>query len=94
MPRKNQLKKKIADVFDIPPDVLLGLPRITLIGKAQLYIENHKGITLYEKDKICVNSLDGKIVINGEDMNLRTVYTDDIYIEGIIKNIVVEGNVQ
>lgn len=94
MPRKKQLKKKIADVFDIPPDVLWGLPRITLIGKAQLYIENHKGISLYEKDKICINSLEGKIIINGEEMSLRTVYTDDIYIEGIIKNIVVEGNAQ
>lgn len=94
MSRQNQIKKKIADIFDIPADILLGLPRITLIGNVQLYIENHKGITLYEKDRIRINALNGEIIIEGEDMSLRTVYTDDIYIEGNIRNIALEGNIR
>lgn len=94
MPKKERVKKKIADIFDLPHDVVLDLPRITLIGSIQLYIENHKGITLYEKNRVRVSVVNGEIVIDGEDLQLRTVYNDDIYIEGKITNIALEGCIQ
>lgn len=87
---KNKVKKRMADAFDLPPDIVLGLPKITLIGRIQLYIENHKGITLYEKEKIRIRVNDGDIVITGNDLNLRTVYNDDIFIEGVIASIDLE----
>lgn len=89
---KNKVKKRIADVFDLPPDIVLGLPKVTLIGRAQLYIENHQGITIYEKERIRINVKDGAIVIAGKDLHLRTVYNDDIFIEGVISTIDLEGN--
>ena len=91
MTKKERAKKKIADLFDFPQDVVLDLPRVTLIGSIQIYIENHKGITLYEKNKIRISILNGELIIDGEDLHLRTVYNDDIYIEGSIKNISLEG---
>ncbi len=91
---KNKVKKRFADIFDLPPDIILGLPRITLIGRIQLYIENHSGITLYERDRIRIRVKDGEIIIGGEDLQLRTVYNDDIYIEGVINSIALEGNMQ
>lgn len=91
MAKKERVKRKIADLFDFPQDVVLDLPRITMIGSIQLYIENHKGITLYEKHRIRISVINGEIVIDGEDLHLRTVYNDDIYVEGRIKNISLEG---
>jgi len=92
--KKDRVKKKIADLFDFPQDVVLDLPRVTMIGSIQLYVENHKGITLYEKHRICISVLNGEIIIDGEDLHLRTVYQDDIYIEGKISNIAVEGGIR
>jgi sporulation protein YqfC len=89
--KKDRVKRKVADLFDFPQDVVLDLPRVTLIGNIQLYIENHKGITLYEKNKIRISVTNGELVVDGEDLHLRTVYNDDIYIEGSIKNISLEG---
>lgn len=94
MSNKERVKKKLVDIFDLPPDVVLDLPRITLIGSVQVYVENHKGITLYEKNTIRISVLNGEIVIDGEDLHLRTVYNDDIYIEGTIVNIALAGNIR
>lgn len=91
MSKKDRMKKKVVDLLDLPPDVVLDLPRVTLIGSIQLYIENHKGISLYEKNKICISVLNGELIVQGEDLHLRTVYNDDIYIEGTIKGISLEG---
>jgi len=88
-----KVKKKIADIFDLPHDTVLGLPRVTLIGSHQLYIENHTGINLYEKNQIRVGVHKGEIQIDGEDLQLRTVYSDDIFIEGKIFNIFLKEQV-
>ena len=34
----------IAEKFDLPKDVVLNLPKITIIGNNEIIIENHKGI--------------------------------------------------
>lgn len=91
MARKIRVKRKIADLFDFPQDIILDLPRVTMIGNRHLYVENHKGITVYENSLIRISVFQGELVITGEDLQLRTVYTDDIYIEGDIANLALEG---
>ena len=34
----------VAELFDLPADIVAGLPRIELIGNGQLQMENHRGI--------------------------------------------------
>ena len=36
--------KKIADSFELPKDIVLGIPIVTCYGSDQMTIENHKGI--------------------------------------------------
>ena len=46
-PRKESILEKTAEVFDLPGDVVAGLPRIELTGSRELRMENHKGILSY-----------------------------------------------
>ena len=39
-----KLRKWTATILDLPQDVALDLPRITMIGGLQLTVENHRGI--------------------------------------------------
>ena len=34
----------VAELFDLPVDVVAGLPRLELIGNRQLYLERHTGL--------------------------------------------------
>ena len=39
--------KKIADSFELPKDIVLGIPIVTCYGSDQMTIENHKGILVF-----------------------------------------------
>ncbi|MFQ9918570.1 MAG: YabP/YqfC family sporulation protein [Flavonifractor plautii] len=53
--------KKTAEVFDLPGDVVAGLPRIELTGSRELRMENHKGILSYGGEEIHISG--GKLVV-------------------------------
>lgn len=90
MPKKEIVQQRIADIFDLPRDVIADLPRLTLIGRTQIFVENHKGIILYDKEIIRLAFKGGEIVIKGKDFQVRTVYAYEIYIEGQVENIGLE----
>ena len=46
---KKNVKQKFSNYLDIPKDVILDLPKITVIGDIQLYVENHRGIIEYTR---------------------------------------------
>lgn len=89
--KRERVKKKLADVFEFPLDVALDLPRLTVIGNRQVYVENHRGLTLYQDDIIRISVLNGSVAIKGQNLRLRTVFSDDIYVEGLITDIRLEG---
>ena len=37
----------VAELFDLPADVVAGLPRLEMVGGRQLYLEHHTGILSY-----------------------------------------------
>ena len=48
----NRGKEVIVEKLDLPKDVLLDVPKIIVIGRNEVTIENHKGIMLFEREKI------------------------------------------
>ena len=39
-----------AKILDLPQDVVQDLPRITMIGNVQLYVENHRGVLHFSSE--------------------------------------------
>lgn len=81
------IKEKLADFFVLPKEVILDYPKVSLIGNRQLTIENYKGIIEYSSDKIRINTEKGLIKIIGQNLEINTVTTEEIYISGYINNI-------
>ncbi len=52
---------RTAQTFDLPADIVAGLPRIELIGNGQLQMENHRGILSYREDEVVVSG--GKLLV-------------------------------
>ena len=36
-----------AELFDLPADVVAGLPHVEVVGNREFYMENHRGILSY-----------------------------------------------
>ena len=74
-------------MLDIPKDVLLDLPKITMIGDIQVYIENHKGIIEYTSNLVRISTALGQLVLTGEGLVLRNIGLEEIYLDGRIMEI-------
>ncbi len=77
----------IAEKFDLPKDVVLNLPKITIVGNNEITIENHKGIILFERDIIKVNTKVKIVNIEGENFEILYIGDSTITISGIFKSV-------
>ncbi|WP_077367965.1 sporulation protein YqfC [Anaerosalibacter sp. Marseille-P3206] len=85
--RIDEFKSNISETFELPKDIIMDLPKISVIGNIQLIISNHKGIIEYSNEIIRINTNTGVVKITGNDMYLKTILTEEIIIAGTIEKI-------
>ena len=77
----------LAGILEIPQDIILDLPRITMLGNQQLLLENHKGIIEYTSQVVRIKLNSGEIKIQGTKLTLSNLQPEQILIEGIISHL-------
>ncbi|NLI60230.1 MAG: sporulation protein YqfC [Clostridiales bacterium] len=82
-----EVKSTVSEMFELPKEITLNMPKISLIGNNQMLVENHRGIIEYTPNLIRVNSTVGVIRIQGNELKLRNIATEDIMINGGIKSM-------
>lgn len=85
--RREAINRAMADFLEIPRDLVLDLPKVTIIGTTELYLENHRGIIEYNLDRLRVNLSRGFLEIEGENLEIRALLTDEMSISGEIRSI-------
>ncbi|HJA63906.1 MAG TPA: sporulation protein [Candidatus Intestinimonas stercoravium] len=85
--RREGLLEKAAERFDLPGDVVAGLPRMELLGDRQFRMENHQGILAYGTDEIHISG--GKLIVKvrGEGLELRAMNGVELLITGRISGV-------
>lgn len=79
-----EIQEKLLRALELPDDVVLDLPKVTVIGDIQIYLENHRGIIAYSPTVVRIAVSIGEIQIDGEGLFIRTINRDEIYLEGRI----------
>ena len=74
----------VAERFDLPADVVAGLPRLEMVGSRQLYLEHHAGILAYSEEQIDVNTSAGALRVRGEGLSLLAMTAEELRIGGRI----------
>ncbi|MFD2612746.1 sporulation protein YqfC [Paenibacillus gansuensis] len=82
-----RLRKFTANVLDLPQDVIFDLPRVTLIGNMQLYIENHRGVSEFTSEMLRLSLSKGAMEIYGKNLVIRAILTEEIFIEGEVSGV-------
>lgn len=85
------LLDSVAELFDLPADVVAGLPHLELIGSRQLYLERHTGILGYSQEQIDVNTVSGVMRVKGEKLTLLAMTAEELRIGGKITAIELVG---
>jgi sporulation protein YqfC len=85
--REKKWRQNLADLFELPREIVLNLPRLTVIGNLQCYIENHRGVIEYTTDKVRLSVNGGEIIIQGENLIIRYMANDEIAVDGNISKV-------
>lgn len=80
-------KEIMAEMLELPKEVILDLPKITMIGSRNAIIENYKGLIEYEDDKIRLNTNAGMVRITGKHLTVKAITSEDILLEGEINSL-------
>ena len=87
--KKRVMRSVFADVLEIPEELALDLPKITLVGNLNLNVENHKGIISYAADEVRLRVSDGYLIARGSGFALRSISKTDVFLEGEISNLAI-----
>ncbi|GAE91154.1 hypothetical protein JCM21714_92 [Gracilibacillus boraciitolerans JCM 21714] len=82
---REKLLTAFTRTFDLPSEVTLQLPRITMIGAIHAYIENHQGLLIFTDSELLLKVHQGRVRINGDKFVLKMMIDKNILLEGNIK---------
>lgn len=85
--RKEIISKAMADFLEIPKDLIMDLPKVTLIGRNEFYLENHRGIIEFSSQRIRINLSRGFLELQGENLEIKALMPDEMKVWGEIRSI-------
>ena len=91
---RQQLKSKVADMTNMPKDVVLGVSVLTMTGQEELYIENYRGILEYTETFIRVQTKIGNLQVVGQNLRIAYYMNDEMKINGLIKEIKYQNEIR
>ncbi len=78
---------RVSKFLEIPREVISDIPKITVTGFDEIFIENFKGILEYEDFFVRISTSVGNININGFNLKLNQMTDNDILVTGKIENL-------
>ena len=81
------LLAQAAQRLDLPADVIVGLPRMELIGQQEFSMEPHGGLIAYSQTEILIKSALGTVAVCGKAMTVKLMNDQRIVISGMIKGV-------
>lgn len=82
------MKRWITQKMELPPDVMMDLPRVTMIGQIHIYIENHRGLLQFSDKELRLLLKQGQLLVKGEQFVLKTMLPEEILLEGKIDQVI------
>ena len=82
MGKREKVKREITSALALPKEIVLNLPLITMFGKEELNLENYKGVIEYTSERIRINTSIGVLKIEGRNLLLKQVTSENISVTG------------
>ncbi len=81
------IRERLSRTFELPFNVLEGLPEIELLGNREAVIEHCQGVLEYDDKVVRINA--GKLVvrITGRNLMLKYMTGDGVMVEGYFTSI-------
>ena len=64
-----------------------GTSLVEIVGDSRVLIENHKGVTSYDKKNICIKTTFGVLTVTGEGLELACMSKNQLVITGCVVSL-------
>ncbi|MBQ9721423.1 MAG: sporulation protein [Oscillospiraceae bacterium] len=82
--KTRSLRTRMAELFDLPADLVAGLAHMELLGDRQFFLEGHQGILAYSDTQIDISTGASVVRVRGSGVELRSMTGSDVRIRGSI----------
>jgi len=83
-----RVRNWMANKMDLPQDVMMDLPRITMIGQIHIYVENHRGLLAFTDKELRLMLKKGQLLIKGKSFVIKAILPEEILLEGKIDQVI------
>lgn len=85
--KAQELRARMAELFDLPADLVAGLTHLELLGDRELLLEGHGGILSFGDTQIDVSAGGMTLRVQGEALALRCMTEREVRIGGRIDSV-------
>jgi sporulation protein YqfC len=82
------LRNWLTKNMELPQDVMMDLPRITMIGHIHIYVENHRGLITFSDKELRLLLKQGQLLIKGKAFVIKAIMPEEILLEGKIDQVI------
>ena len=79
--------RKLDEILEIPVELGTDNPKLTITGFERLLIENYRGILEYQDYFVRLSTYIGNVNINGFNLKLEEMTSDDLLVTGKIEGV-------
>ncbi|MBE3578170.1 MAG: sporulation protein YqfC [Limnochordales bacterium] len=83
----DRMRRVAGNLGELPPDLVLDLPRLTVVGGLQVHVENHRGLLYCSSEEIRIRMRRGEVNIRGQRLRLAMLRAEELTIEGTLDAI-------
>lgn len=84
MGERGKWKDRISRQMELSQEPMPGLPLVEISGQCRVLIENHRGVSGYGREQICVRVQYGEIAVRGCGLELAKMSREQLVITGQI----------
>ena len=85
--RREDMLARMAELFDLPSDLVAGACHLELLGDRQFFLEGHEGILSYGTEQIDISAGTLVVRVKGKDLQLRSMTDSEVRIRGLIEAV-------
>lgn len=78
---------KLIESLDLPQDIFLGFPNLSLCGNRELYLSNHRGLLSYGKEEMTILTKEYQIQVKGKELTIVSYTKEELTIQGYISSV-------
>ena len=86
-----KLTTSVGNILDFPSDVVGKGPKITIIGRHQIMVENYISVVSFSDEEIRLQTAEGDVCFLGKELVLKVILAMELRIEGELSSLSFEG---